>query len=228
MGCGGFNELPSPLPAARLSNYCELIRQVFDDLAQQHRGRLYLPFAFYRPTELRAAQAYLTTFPRALVEHLPELRGVWRAEVGHNPAAGQPARRSTGTPRTQDPVLRAAIERYAVILAKQHYKHQGAAEIVELGAPYDLLVRGLGPDRHIEVKGSSVSLSAVELTTNEVAHARNYAHTDLVVVDGVQWTKANGEYQLSGGRLQVWCDWTPAQEHLSPTKYRYELPASPS
>jgi hypothetical protein len=86
-------------------------------------------------------------------------------------------------------------------------------------------VRGLGADRHVEVKGSALDSAAVELTVNEVTHAHNYPCTDLVVVDQIAWAPKGGDrYQTRGGRLRVWENWAPEGGALAPTRYRYQLP----
>ena len=107
----------------------------------------------------------------------------------------------------------------------QHYRDQGATKIVELGKPYDLRVTLAGVERHVEVKGSSQLLATVELTRNEVSHAKTYTPMDLVVVDDIRWSRnAAGEVATTGGALRIWSNWTPVQEDLSPTKYAYNLP----
>jgi hypothetical protein len=85
-----------------------------------------------------------------------------------------------------------------------------------------------GIDRHAEVKGSSMLIDTVELTLNEVSHARDYMETDLIVVDGIEWARrADGTVTTRGGRLRVWPDWAPAESSLSARKFAYTLPASP-
>jgi hypothetical protein len=112
-----------------------------------------------------------------------------------------------------------------VAVARQYYEGLGATEIKEIGKPYDLLVRGLGKELHVEVKGSSVEAGAVELTVNEVTHAHNHKPTDLVVVDCIRFRKrSDGEYVTSGGQRRVWRDWEPEDALLSPTRFRYDLP----
>lgn len=120
--------------------------------------------------------------------------------------------------------LRRAIEAHAVHEASQYYLEQGATRVEELGKPYDLRVIGLGPERHVEVKGSSVAVSAVELTVNEVTHAHNHKPTDLVVVDRISVSRQpDGEYVTSGGIMRIWRNWEPDHERLAPTQYRYSL-----
>ena len=75
------------------------------------------------------------------------------------------------------------------------------------------------------MKGSTKRAKAVELTKNEVAHAREVV-TDLVVVDQIQWEKLpDGTIRTSGGRFRPWPRWQPADKDLKPTRYQYRLPS---
>jgi hypothetical protein len=228
MQCGGFNAFDRPITLADLNGKESAIREIYDELHAEAKGSLYFPFSFYRPSEIRASQAYLTKFPARLLTLFEQLSSP-RAKVEVDLDTPERVRRSVGMPRTQDPKLRDAIERHAVDRAKAHYVQRGATKIEELGKPYDLLVYGLGAERHAEVKGSSAQAVAVELTTNEVTHARNYPHTDLIVVDEISWQPdGNGGYATSGGVLRTWESWRPDDDDLSPTKFRYDLRPQPS
>jgi hypothetical protein len=225
MPCTGFQRLAQPIDKLRLNTLEAQLRQVHERLDQRVRGALYFPFMFYKPGEVRAAQTYLTKFPTALVDVLPGLSTLRAPESTNTPAA-----RSTGSKRNglyrrlQDPELRRAIELHAVRLATQHYLDQGATDVEELGKPYDLRVLGLGPERHIEVKGSSAEATAIELTANEVAHAHNHKPTDLVVVDHIEIQRRDdGGYDTASGHLRIWENWEPNQQRLAPTQYRYTL-----
>jgi hypothetical protein len=226
MPCGGLNRLPQPITSNRFAALEHALREVNSELASKVRGRLYFPFTFYRARPLRATQAYLTKFPAALLRVVPEL-----APLAPGDGAGQPAalkathvQRTAGNGYLRDPKLRKVIEVYAVDQAKRHYFGLGATEVVELGKPYDLHVKGLGPDLHVEVKGSSGRAVAVELTVNEIRHAHNHKPTDLVVVDEIEVRKVDDDYQLSSGKLRIWRNWRPEERHLSPTQFRYDLP----
>ncbi|KJK45867.1 hypothetical protein UK23_24650 [Lentzea aerocolonigenes] len=73
-------------------------------------------------------------------------------------------------------------------------------------------------------EGSTSWRTGVELTVGEVYHARNHP-TDLVVVDRIRAVNEGvGRWALSGGQLRVWPDWSPHDDHLAPTRYRYTLP----
>ncbi|MGQ0846518.1 MAG: protein NO VEIN domain-containing protein [Sporichthyaceae bacterium] len=130
--------------------------------------------------------------------------------------------------RIQDPVLRKAVENHAVDRAIEHYTSLGATDIEVLGKPYDLKLRLAGQELHVEVKGSSLAIGTVELTANEVSHARDHQPTALVVVDGIVWTRSSdGTIATAGGRTRVWSNWEPDDESLRPRSYAYTLPSNP-
>ena len=54
--------------------------------------------------------------------------------------------------------------------------------------------------------------------------AREYQPTDLVVVDGIDWSRTDSDIITTGGRLRVWPDWTPADHALSARRFAYSLP----
>lgn len=221
----GLHELPKPIPRSALNG--QLYESVLGALQQtqeevgQHRPA-YAPFQHYGGRELRAQQGYLTKFPAALVAVLfPE--GATTAEPVQTSAS---PRRSRGQAYLSDAERRSAIERHAVQVAITHYRNLGATEITELGKPYDLRLTLNGQERHIEVKGSTVpSIETVALTQGEVIHARSWAATDLVVVDGIECGPGgDGPLTTSGGTLRIFNDWSPAEQALQPTHLRYALP----
>ncbi|MCT2586887.1 DUF3883 domain-containing protein [Actinophytocola gossypii] len=225
MPCGGLNRLSQPLSHERLAELEPVLRQVHRDLRRTVRGALYFPFTLYRSRPPRAAQSYLTKFPVALLQAVPELAAlVDRGDgAGSAAAGGASIRRAVGSGYLRDSKLKDAIEKYAVEKARKYYLDHGAAEVVELGKPYDLQVKGLGPERHVEVKGSSGPAAAVELTVGEVRHAHNHEPTDLVVVDEIDYHLNGSDYELSGGNLRIWTDWRPMERSLAPTRFRYDL-----
>jgi Protein NO VEIN, C-terminal len=77
---------------------------------------------------------------------------------------------------------------------------------------------------HIEVKGSTQAADSVELTVNEVTHARQ-DNTDLVVVDQITYVRLDdGTIHGTDGRMRLWSTWQPAKPDLDPTRFRYRLP----
>ena len=125
--------------------------------------------------------------------------------------------------RISDAEMNAAVEGHAVKLASDHYLDQGY-EVTEVGKPDDLLIVKGNEEFHVEVKGSTRSVVDVELTINEVRHARG-TRTDLYVVDQIRLERlADGTIRTTSGRVRHWPDWSPADASLSPTRYRYQLP----
>lgn len=231
MPCGGFHRLDHPIDGQILAAREAPLRTVQAALKARTNGAVYFPFSFYRPGEIRAFQSYLTKFPATLLDVLPELADALPPDDVAVPAKQprRPRQQPGRAGRPNDVRLRLAVEQHAVRLAREHYLRLDAAEVVEVGKPFDLIVHGLGPVRHVEVKGSTTVLGAVELTVNEVAHASNHQPTDLFVVDQVEIVEqADGTYTTSGGRPRIWQDWMPAQMDLSPTRYAYALPTDNS
>jgi len=49
--------------------------------------------------------------------------------------------------------------------------------------------------------------------------------TDLDIVDKISWTRqADGSITTHGGDVHRFHEWTPAEEDLAPTQYRYTVP----
>ena len=122
-----------------------------------------------------------------------------------------------------DAILRKAIEQHAVRCAMDCYR---GYEIRDVGTTesYDLVAIRGDEEIHIEVKGSAGIAEAVELTINEVTHARA-TRTDLVVVDHIGWRRrSDGSIATRGGRRRHWVGWEPADQDLQVTRYRYHLP----
>jgi hypothetical protein len=118
--------------------------------------------------------------------------------------------------------MRVAVEMHAVTLASEYYQRLGY-QVTEVGKPYDLLAITGNEELHVEVKGSTRSVDDVELTINEVRHAREI-RTDLYVVDQIKCERQDdGTIRTSGGRVRHWPTWSPSDSALSPTRYRYQL-----
>ncbi|MFB9485502.1 DUF3883 domain-containing protein [Streptomyces filamentosus] len=136
----------------------------------------------------------------------------------------KPQRRRRGAGYISDPKKRKRIEEYAEDLAIAHYEAQGWT-VEKLGKPYDLHCTRGTEERHVEVKGTTGAATSVELTINEVLHARNKDNTvDLYVVSDIKIDTTTDDYLPSGGTLTHYTDWEPAEEDLRPRKYEYRLP----
>ncbi|WP_231905660.1 protein NO VEIN domain-containing protein [Streptomyces davaonensis] len=91
--------------------------------------------------------------------------------------------------------------------------------------PYNLRCTRGREERHVEVKGTTGAATSVELTINEVEHARSPQHTvDLYVVSDISVDMRSPDYTASGGRVAHLTDWSPAEEDLRPRRFEYRLP----
>lgn len=235
---GGFNAFDTPLTTDELQSLREPILAVADTLEARNRKPIYFPFYLWGGRQLRAQQGYLMKFPLELFSILRDLQGVHSAAThrasqavdDYRPAEDDAERRKRrvargSVTRIQDPVLRAAVEAHAVDRAIDYFAARGGTDFVKLGKPYDVQFQLDGQEHHIEVKGSSLQIETIELTRNEVSHARQFQPAHLVVVDDIDW-KRNGEGRVmtTGGRLRVWSLWTPDDRDLIASKYAYQLP----
>ncbi len=135
-----------------------------------------------------------------------------------------PKQPPSGQGFSSDPKKRKAVEKHAEDMALEHYTTAGW-HVERLGKPYDLRCTRDGEERHVEVKGTTGAPTSVELTINEVLHARNPENTvDLYVVSDIQVDTSMDPYKASGGVPQHHEDWEPAEEDLRPRKYEYRLP----
>ncbi|WP_164492317.1 DUF3883 domain-containing protein [Streptomyces nigra] len=227
---GGYRQLKRPVTQARLRDIEPRIQSLLDRLKEEVKGPLYLPFVFSETRPLRAMQGYLTKFPRVLVEELPELLELRQVAISepHEPSTpnlrtSSPLRspESTGYGRQRDAERRRAVERYAMDLVLGHYRSLGY-EVEDVGdhSPWDITVRKDGAESHIEVKGSTTTREAIDLTEGEVRHAEGLP-TCLIVVDQIE---LDADLRCRGGRWRTWVDWTPSREELVATAYRYPLP----
>ena len=173
----------------------------------------YLVLGLAVPTEFKQSYFLFESYKSGTSGPADQSDAFGRSEVWRPHSAG----------RFADAEMRVAVESHAVKLASDYYRDQGY-EVTEVGKPYDLLAVKGSEELHVEVKGSTMSVGDVELTINEVRHAREIP-TDLYVVDQIRLERLNDEtLRTSGGRVRHWPSWTPADTSLSPTRYRYQLP----
>ncbi|MDT0266986.1 DUF3883 domain-containing protein [Streptomyces sp. DSM 44915] len=141
-------------------------------------------------------------------------------------APKSPKRRRRGAGFISDPKKRKAIELHAEDMAVAHYEHEGW-RVERLGKPYDLHCTQGDEVRCVEVKGTTGAATSVDLTINEVEHARNPQNTvDLYVVSDISVNVRVEPYATSGGRVTHIRDWEPAEEDLRPRSFEYRLPRS--
>ncbi|MER5959320.1 DUF3883 domain-containing protein [Streptomyces longhuiensis] len=136
--------------------------------------------------------------------------------------------RGWGAGYVSDPKKRKAIALHAENHAAARYEKDGWT-VERLGKPYDQRCTRGTEERHVEVKGTRGAATSVELTINEVLHARDMDNTvDLYVVSDIKGNTRTDPYTASGNKVTLFTDWEPAEEDLSPRKYEYRLPDTTS
>jgi Domain of unknown function (DUF3883) len=225
----GYRKLAVPVTQTRVRELEPELRTVRDELQAAHGGAIYFPFALSDKRPPRAAQAYLTKFPAALVAAIPELDEVRQLAVG-SPGVGTDSTKpsksvsksSSGYGRQQDSRRRLAVEQYSVRLVIEHLESHGYS-VSDVGTkkPWDITAILGSLELQVEVKGSTTDRSAVDITEGEVRHAEDHQRTLLVVIDKI---KMDDQLKCSGGRWRHWVDWLPVREELIATAYRHPLP----
>jgi len=219
-----FTELEAEITLEDLRAQEGKLGKIHDALKLAVGGAVYFPWAFSEKRPLRTTQGYLVKMPASVVALLTGLA------VAQKPPAKKKSRKGTkGTGgRQQDPAVRKAIERHAMDWALEYFKNEGY-EVDDVGSTesYDIYaLNDADEELHIEVKGSSASSVAVELTDGEVNHWSDEYERVLVVVDEISWIKKADAIETSGGRQRVWRHWElePTDSSLIPIRYRYFVP----
>lgn len=155
----------------------------------------------------------------------PEIAEAERAlaSVAGRPIRGQGFRASAAQRR--------AVESHSMKLAIEHYTQEGWSRIDDVSAreSYDLHCYGEnGAELLVEVKGTTSDGSAVLLTPNEVALARNRApDTSLFIVSHIVLRRdGHGTITASEGEIREIRPWLPEDELLTPTGFKYQLSVS--
>jgi hypothetical protein len=151
----------------------------------------------------------LTPASARLLDDLRDLEGT--------PSAGAKPHRLTKTERD-------AVEARAMTVASEHYARDGwTVENVSATRPYDLVASKGQRELHVEVKGTTGTAAAVELTRNEVTHARAYRHPVLAVVEGVELDRGSRP-DAAAGRLRLFAPWVIDEGALEALTFSYQLP----
>lgn len=110
-------------------------------------------------------------------------------------------------------------------VAAEHYAELGwAVDDVSGYRPYDLVCSQATREQHVEVKGSTGRFRRIELTRNEVTHARTCSClTALAVVEDIELERGTPPV-ATGGRLRVFEPWVIEEDALEPLNYSYRLP----
>ena len=161
-----------------------------------------------------------------LLAFMPLLEEIYRDPVEPGDSSVRVAQKSgSGHRRLADAAIRRACEYRGMDVVEDHYSLQGwQVERVHLQyLGYDLRCTRSGVEIHVEVKGSTVGASQVELTANEVAHAREYEGAVLAVVDRIAIDTDNDDPVGVGGNLTLYEPWQLAESSLSATRFIYRL-----
>jgi Domain of unknown function (DUF3883) len=191
---------------------------------------------------MRTFESYLVKVPQRAIDIVPRLRQlieavdaarvgaivatpeVVRAEAAVAEAAGRTSSRS-GLGFQLDQRVKVAVEVHAMNAATACYEHNFQVRDVHSRESFDLMCLAPGVEKHVEVKGTTTSGSAVVLTRNEVEHARSYPDVALfVLADIVVERTEEGGIVASGGRMIVHDPWVVDDDALQPIGYKYLLP----
>jgi hypothetical protein len=233
----GYTEIETPVTLEDLRAVEPELRRIEDQLRRQIGGARYSPFVFSSKRPMRPMQGYLVKMPVEILEAVPGLQVALQAPPASEPPQPAPGGgrggkkkrgEDSGAGRQQDLAVRLAIEAHSMRWAQDHLESLGY-DVVDVSRtePYDLLAAYGEEMFAVEVKGSAGTATTVELTSGEVDRTLSPdAPTVLIVVDQIEWRRSSdGSIETSGGRPRVWREWRPANERLTPTRYRYLLPS---
>lgn len=242
-----FIEFPEPLTREMLHYRRQKIFTFKSSLtdsvhAQRHTWKpaLLFPFDPYgQGREIRVHQgAYLSKFPAALFEALPELLPTPSATGAHGEfiVTAENAdhaiietrvdrRRAREAGDLGDATVRRAVELQALRQAKAHLEEDGSV-VTDVGSSrsFDLLLSPTngGADRQVIVRGGTERVRAVELSSAAVDDILR-APTDLIFVHDIPCKREGIDVITSDGDLDVRRDWKPSISSLIPVQYRHTL-----
>lgn len=242
-----FTEFPEPLTREMLHDRRQKIFTLKSSLAdsvhaQRHTWKpaLLFPFDPYRQgQEIRVHQgAYLSKFPAALFEALPQLLPTAKATSVHGEFVVTAEKADHAIIETRvdrrsareagdlgDAAVRRAVELQALRQAKAHLEKDGSV-VTDVGSSrsFDLLLSSTngGADRQVIVRGSTESVLKVDLSSAAVDDVHR-APTDLILVHDIPCKREGAEVITSDGDLDVRQGWQPSISSLTPVQYRHTL-----
>lgn len=123
-----------------------------------------------------------------------------------------------------DPIIRKAVEEYAMSWAKKRLSAMGLKpRDMHKTESYDFLCEHNGTNLFVEIKGTQTPGVCVFLTPNEVKHAQKNQNSALFVVYGIN-VKGKRNPEISGGRERFLMPWDISSGKLEPRGYTYFLP----
>lgn len=242
-----FTEFPEPLTREVLHDRRQRIFDLKSSLTSKVHARrgtwkqsLLFPFDPYgQGREIRVHQgAYLSKFPAALFDALPELlpagdlsdvRGefVVSAEKAEHAVIETrlDRRRAREAGDLGDAAVRQAVELQALQQAKAYLEADGSlATDVGSSRSFDLLLAPVdgGAARQVIVRGSTERVRSIDLSSAAVDDIHS-APTDLVLVHDVPCKREGANVVTSDGNLDARRGWQPAISSLVPVQYRHTL-----
>lgn len=132
---------------------------------------------------------------------------------------------SDGQGFTSDPLVKKAVEDYAMRCATRYFEAMGfRVEDKSGNHPFDLLCEKDGKAVHVEVKGTRTMGEKVILTQGEVEHAQDPAHEmALYVQRNVKVKVMDGIASASGGTTDVKWPWILDPDRLRPITLFYSV-----
>ncbi|GAA1738400.1 protein NO VEIN domain-containing protein [Nonomuraea bangladeshensis] len=237
-----YRPMAEPLPLAVLRQRRLALLAIRDKLQAEYPGQpLYFPWIPYQ-NSLRTFQTYLAKLPNAVLDVLPEVKGVVAA-LAEEPssetltqqnieeaerqvasAAGRPRTPRRGQGFAIDQQVKVAVETYAMNEAFIYYSKLGKVTDTSRTQSFDYAVEIDGVLWHVEVKGTTGDPEEILLTPSEVQHANDYPCVALFVVSNIAATRdKHGEIITSGGTRTIFHPWLLDRARLSPIGYRYRL-----
>ena len=195
------------------------------------------PESIRRATNYELGNVYALTYPRDdvppdsilrtdLLAFLPPLVEIYRDPLDAGDGTVPVARTNRRTRRLPDAAIRRACEYRAMDVVEGHYASQGwEVERVHLQyLGYDLRCIRRGTELHVEVKGSTTEALQVELTANEVAHAKAYDDAVLAVVHHIRIEIGDADIPVGvDGDLVLYRPWYVADSDLSATRIDFRM-----
>lgn len=140
--------------------------------------------------------------------------------------ADAPAAVRRGIIRAAHSAHNKAVELRAMDEAMRHYREAGweveDISLQKLG--YDIRCTRDDEELHVEVKGVSSDGSDVNLTRNEVIHAREYRASALFVLSHIEVTYDDTGPVANGGQARIFDPWRVDDDgELTATTYSYRL-----
>ena len=122
--------------------------------------------------------------------------------------------------------MRLAVEQHAMTRATRYLEEQGFTDVedVSRSSSWDLTCRLQDVEVHIEVKGTTTDGSHVNLTRNEVRHARDAGiRAGLFVLSHIELRRDAGQVHATGGSTHFRYPWVPTDTDLSALTYQYRV-----